>query len=194
MRSKYRKGSLNKADETYLSLLNQSSVTNHTSSSVGAQPSSAVATGSTALNYSNSTASSGTAVSQQAPYVASGASSGGGGGSSRKSLISNPINFQHLQHMGPNDGKSLLVNHHHAVMQAPLSHNPSMTGSAPAPRLAANMTSTLNNTTSTSMSDSNPSINNSAGPNSKKATSSSSGGGQADRQGVKQIGKLEISG
>ena len=77
--------------------------------------------------------------------------------------------------MGPNDGRSLLVNHH-AVTQAPLSHNPSMTGSTPPLRLAANMYSTLNNTTSTSMSGSNPSINNSAGTNSKNATSLPSGG------------------
>ncbi len=46
--------------------------------------------GSTALNYSNSNVSS---------YV---------GFNSRKSLISAPINFQHITHMGPTDGKSLI--------------------------------------------------------------------------------------
>ena len=188
MRSKYRKGSLNKSDETYLSLLNQSTVTNQTSSSIG-QPTGPGLPGSTALNYSNSTASSGTAVSSQQAYGGAGNSS-----NSRKSLISNPINFQHLQHMGPNDGKSFMTTDISLVhMQAPLSHNPSMTGSAPASR---HMNSTLNNTTS--MSDSNPSINNTTSNNGHHHSTNSGGGSNSKKStsssGVKQIGKLEISG
>lgn len=45
--------------------------------------------GSTALNYSSSSAST--------------------SGNSRKSLISGPINFQHIQHIGPSDGKTLMT-------------------------------------------------------------------------------------
>lgn len=45
--------------------------------------------GSTALNYSSSSASA--------------------SANSRKSLISGPINFQHIQHIGPSDGKTLMT-------------------------------------------------------------------------------------
>jgi hypothetical protein len=89
VKSKLRKASLSRSDETYLTLSN-----NSTSSAGHQQQTQPIMGGSTALNYSNSTASS------------SGASNSNS--NSRKSLISNPINFQHLQHMGPNDGKTFM--------------------------------------------------------------------------------------
>ena len=89
VKSKYRKGSLNRggvnADDTHLSLL---------SASTSSQP--GVGGSGSPLNYSNSNASS------------SGSHGGQHEGNSRKSLISNPINFQHIQHMGPNDGKTFM--------------------------------------------------------------------------------------
>ena len=90
VKSKFRKGSLSRTDETYLSLVNP--VKEQVAAPVQQQQ---AGQGSTALNYSNST------VSQS--------NSSQGNASSRKSLISNPINFQHLQHMGPNDGKSFMT-------------------------------------------------------------------------------------
>lgn len=95
-----RKGSLNRSEETsYLTLANTSagSGPNHHNTSllnVGGG-------GSTALNYSNSTASSASSSAAAAVAAAS--------GQTRKSLISNPINFQHLQHLGPSDGKSAVM-------------------------------------------------------------------------------------
>ena len=86
IKTKYRKGSLSRADETHLSLSNSTNSTINQGPPIG---------GSTALNYSNSNASS------------SGASQSNS--TSRKSLISNPINFQHIKHMGPSDGKTYLT-------------------------------------------------------------------------------------
>ena len=91
VKSKFRKGSLSRTDETYLSLVNPAKE----QVAAPVQQQAVVGQGSTALNYSNSTVSQSN-CSQGNP-------------SSRKSLISNPINFQHLQHMGPNDGKSFMT-------------------------------------------------------------------------------------
>lgn len=84
VKSKYRKGSLSKSDENYL---NKTSSPNNNGTLAGGSGS---GSGSTGLNYSNSNVSS---------FM---------GFNSRKSLISNPINFQHLHHMGPSDGKSVI--------------------------------------------------------------------------------------
>lgn len=93
IKSKLRKGSLSRTDETYQSLVNSSkNYEHHPAHLHGAGG----GVGSTSLSYSNSTVSQNN-TSQQSSS------------SSRKSLISNPINFQHLQHMGPNDGRSFMT-------------------------------------------------------------------------------------
>ncbi len=94
VKSKLRKGSLSRTDDTYLSLVNTA---RDQSLSGQQQAQFNNANGSTSLNYSNSAAS-------QANSAANTTST-----SSRKSLISNPINFQHRQHMGPSDGKSFMT-------------------------------------------------------------------------------------
>ncbi len=85
IKSKFRKGSLSRNDEAYLSLTN-----NVANTSISGANNEKPSGGSTALNYSNSNASSSNSTS-------------------RKSLISNPINFQHIQHIGPSDGKSIMT-------------------------------------------------------------------------------------
>jgi len=95
VKSKLRKGSLSRTDDTYMSLVN----TVRDQSLSGQQQGQFNSTnGSTSLNYSNS------GVSQSNHHTGHTTST-----SSRKSLISNPINFQHLQHMGPSDGKSFMT-------------------------------------------------------------------------------------
>lgn len=77
MRSKLRKGSLNKADEQSLSILMSSG-------------------SSSANSFSITNPNTSVLIPNQVKDLNS---------SSRKSIISNPSNFQHLQHMGPNEGK-----------------------------------------------------------------------------------------
>lgn len=98
IKSKLRKGSLSRTDETYQSLVNASKNYEHhpAHGHHHHHAAGAAVVGSTSLSYSNSTVSQNN-TSQQSSS------------SSRKSLISNPINFQHLQHMGPNDGKSFMT-------------------------------------------------------------------------------------
>jgi hypothetical protein len=153
VKSKYRKGSLSRNDEAFLSLSNPS----NTSPGIQAP------IGSTALNYSNSTASS------------SGASHGNS--NSRKSLISNPINFQHIHHMGPNDGKSF--------MTSDLTSPTSIHGNNGLPPLSSSTriitVSAINNS---NLSDTN-SLSNIQNSNTSKKSSSSSG--------MRHIAKNEIS-
>jgi trimeric autotransporter adhesin len=97
IKSKYRKGSLNRGDnDNYLSISTPNHQLQHQNSQQSGQP---PQQGSTSLNYSNSSASS---TGGGSHYPLSNTST------SRKSLISNPMNFMHIQHMGPNDGKSLI--------------------------------------------------------------------------------------
>lgn len=147
IKSKFRKGSLSRSDETYFSLANTTA-----NNSTLNQPT--PSGGSTALNYSNSTAStSGTA-------------------NSRKSLISNPINFQHLHHMGPNDGKSFISD-----IATPLNTS----GLPPLANTRMVNISTLNNS---NLNDSANHNHNHHHPPPKKSTSTS---------GVRQIAKNDIS-
>lgn len=151
IKSKFRKGSLSRSDETYLSLAN----TTVNSASLINQPTPAGANnppqgGSTALNYSNSTASSGTS-------------------NSRKSLISNPINFQHIRHMGPNDGKSYMVTD---------TVSPVNTAGSGLPPLGNTRLANFSTLNSASLTES------SHHPPPKKSTSSS---------GMRQIAKNDIS-
>ena len=148
IKSKFRKGSLSRTEENYLSLVgNASFITQQNQAPPPPHP-----TGSTALNYSNSN------VSNQSQSS-----------NSRKSLISNPINFQHLQHMGPNDGKSFMTTD---ISVANSALPPLSSGS----RLLN--ISTLNNSPG---SEKNMNYSNSTA---KKSTSSS---------GIRQIAKKEIS-
>ena len=82
MRSKYRKGSLNKPDEHVSFNHAASSSSSSANTSTSQIQNNDIINHVIGLNHNLSTSSS-----------------------SRKSLISNPTNFQHLQHMGPNDGK-----------------------------------------------------------------------------------------
>ncbi len=121
--------------------------------------------GSTALNYSSSTASS------------------SGNPNSRKSLISNPINFQHIQHMGPNDGKSFMTT---SDVSTPNSiHNGATNSSSGLPPLSSSTriitVSAINNST---LSDTSTISNIQHSNSNKKSTSNS---------GIRQIAKNEIS-
>lgn len=98
IKSKLRKGSLSRTDETYQSLVNSSKNYEYHGALHVHHAGHTGHAGSTSLSYSNSTVSQNNTSQNQSS-----------GGSSRKSLISNPINFQHLQHMGPNDGKSFMT-------------------------------------------------------------------------------------
>lgn len=174
-KTKNRKGSLSRADETYLTLANNSAnatILNNAANGTGnvsaiVQPASQQSShnhhhhpagGSTALNYSNSTVSNISASN------------------SRKSLISNPINFQHIQHLGPNDGKSVIINDSTVAAAA-------AAGLPPISTRIVNL-STLNNTVLAS--DQTSSINgaNATTIVNKKSTSTS---------GFKHIAKNDIS-
>jgi len=149
IKSKFRKGSLSRTEENYLSLVGNATFIAQQNQLPLPHPTS---TGSTALNYSNSN------VSNQSQSS-----------NSRKSLISNPINFQHLQHMGPNDGKSFMTT------------DISVTSSGLPPLSSGSRLlniSTLNNSPG---SEKNMNYSNSTA---KKSTSSS---------GIRQIAKKEIS-
>jgi serine/threonine-protein kinase MRCK len=92
MRSKLRKGSLNKADEQSLSILMSSG-------------------SSSANSFSTTNPNTSVLIANQVKDLNS---------SSRKSIISNPSNFQHLQHMGPHDGKIFMHDTHQQVNQQPV--------------------------------------------------------------------------
>ena len=98
MRSKLRKGSLSKADESSLSMYMGNS-------------SMASARFDASSSFNESQKGEPLASSQRSANGNSSAavfSSVSSSSSSRKSLISNPSNFLHVQHMGPQDGKMLL--------------------------------------------------------------------------------------
>jgi hypothetical protein len=120
--------------------------------------------GSTALNYSNSN------VSNQSLTHSS---------NSRKSLISNPINFQHLQHMGPNDGKSFMTTDIPIISSSSMSTSSSTGAAAALPPLSSG--SRLLNISALSNS---PGSEKSILNTTKKSTSSSA---------IRQIAKKEIS-
>lgn len=109
IKSKFRKSSLNRSEETYLSLAN-TTLNNNTLNHTGHQ-------GSTALNYSSSSASA--------------------CANSRKSLISGPINFQHIQHIGPNESKSLMSSENSGGL-------PPLSGTSRLVNISLNESSTFN--------------------------------------------------
>ncbi len=126
MRSKYRKGSLNKTDEAI----------NVALSNAASSSSSATTSTSQIQNSQNNDNNMSSVFNHNTTS------------SSRKSLISNPTNFQHLQHMGPNDGKLFMHDTNTLVTQR--SSHPHNTNT--------NTSATLQNTSSTSSNNS--SINN----------------------------------
>lgn len=180
IKSKYRKGSLSRADETHLSLSNSMSNTsnntnNHQSTATPTTTSGSAGSGSP-LTYSNSNASSGSGGTVQS--------------NSRKSLISNPINFQHIQHMGPNDGKTFM---HVDPITTPIVANGGLPPTSGGGNGSATRVISINNMNiSTSSSDAHynsslittPLTTNSS-QTSKKQTLSSSG--------LRQIAKNDIS-
>jgi len=100
MRSKLRKGSLSKADESTLSVL---MLSQHSGNSSAASFSNTTnGTKEHAMSNGNTSSTSGGGT------VAGAGVNSASSSSSRKSLISNPTNFQHLHHMGPSDGKMLM--------------------------------------------------------------------------------------
>jgi hypothetical protein len=185
IKSKYRKGSLSRADETHLSLSNSmSNTTTTTTATTGSGGS------GSPLTYSNSNASSGSGGTVNNNQMQTNNSN------SRKSLISNPINFQHIQHMGPNDGKTYM----HVDPITPLlgvnGANNSTNGLPPTSGGGGTTTTrviSINNMNISSSSDPNntslitttPITTNSSQTNSKKQTLSSSG--------LRQIAKNDIS-
>jgi serine/threonine-protein kinase MRCK len=104
-KSKYRKGSLSRSDEaSFSTTLGKMSPNNGTLLLITGGG------GSNGLNYSNSN-------------VSSNSGGGSGGLNSRKSLISHPSNFQHIHHMGPSDGKSLIYSDNSSHVVVNQSHN-----------------------------------------------------------------------
>lgn len=100
MRSKLRKGSLSKADESTLSVL---MLSQHSGNSSAASFSN-----TTNGNKEHAASNGNTSTNSGGGTVAGAGVNSASSSSSRKSLISNPSNFQHLQHMGPSDGKMLM--------------------------------------------------------------------------------------
>lgn len=178
IKSKYRKGSLSRADETHLSLSNSiSSSSNQTGSGgLGGMQQQQISTSGSPLNYSNSNASSGsggTNVTQSQTNS-----------TSRKSLISNPINFQHIQHMGPHDGKSFMhTDPNPANGLPPLSSGTRIVNISSALSNPIALSDSNNSNLTTPISTSSSIIINS-NSNSKKQNSSS---------GLRQIAKNDIS-
>jgi hypothetical protein len=173
VKSKLRKASLSRSDETYLTLSN-----NSTSSAGQPQQPQPIVGGSTALNYSNSTASS------------SGASNSNS--NSRKSLISNPINFQHLQHMGPSDGKTFMSEPPSLVQPSTSSINTSAS-SAPSNGNRVLNASSLNNTSLLNEQPNTTENYYKVPSNQAYSQASTSKSKSNSSSGVRQIAKQEIS-
>lgn len=130
MRSKYRKASLNKPDEAITIALNNA-----------ASSSSSSATTSTSHMQISQYNDNNSVFNHNLPS------------STRKSQakISNPTNFQHLQHMGPNDGK-LFMHDSNTLSSAQRSASHV---------LNASVSATLQNTSTSSSSSSNHNTSNS---------------------------------
>ena len=143
------------------------------------------------LNYSNSNASSGSGST----YIAGGSASQTNS-NSRKSLISHPINFQHIQHMGPHDGKTYMQIDAPPVasLTTPTSATngnghglpPLSTGTriVPLSNLSMSEAAHTANLLITTPVSANASVVSIQAPNSKKQVSSS---------GIRQIAKNDIS-
>ena len=128
MRSKYRKGSLNKHDENITIALNNAAAVASSSSS----------SATTSVSHmQNSQFHDNVSLFNHNPTS-----------SSRKSLISNPTNFQHIQHMGPNDGK-LFMHDTNTLSSTQRSTNQTYSN------LNSNTSATLQNTSTSSSSSSN---------------------------------------